>query len=97
MPYYVYILSNHAGSVLYTGITNDLLGRVHQHKEKHNPRSFTAKYNVNRLVYFEDTDDVVTAIEREKQIKGGSRTKKLALINAMNPDWNDLYDDLMEQ
>jgi len=97
MPYYVYILSNKAGSVLYTGITRDMLFRVQQHKGKQNPHSFTAKYNVNRLVYFEDFEDVMDAIAREKQIKGGSRAKKLALINATNPEWRDLYDELQEQ
>jgi putative endonuclease len=97
MSYYVYVLSNKAGSVLYTGITGELVGRTLQHRERHNPSSFTAKYNVNRLVYFEEFDEVMDAIAREKQIKGGSRAKKLALINDLNPEWRDLYDELMEQ
>ncbi len=93
MAYYVYILSNNAGSVLYTGVTSDLQARVHQHRE-HLIAGFTRRYNVTRLVYYEDCDDVMGAIEREKAIKGGSRRRKLALIRSMNPDWHDLYDEL---
>jgi putative endonuclease len=90
VTYHVYILSNDAGSVLYTGVTNDLARRVSEHKEKVVP-GFTSKYNVNRLVYYETVDDAMSAIEREKQIKGGSRAKKLALIKGLNPLWDDLY------
>lgn len=90
MTHHVYILSNEAGSVLYTGVTNDLARRVWEHKEKVVP-GFTSKYNVNRLVYYETVDDAMSAIEREKQIKGGSRAKKLVLINSFNPSWEDLY------
>jgi putative endonuclease len=97
MPYYVYILSNKAGTVLYTGITGELVGRTLQHRERHNPSSFAAKYNVRRLVYFEEFEDVMDAIAKEKQIKAGSRAKKLALINDLNPEWRDLYDELLEQ
>ncbi len=91
--YYVYILSNNAGSVLYTGVTNDLMRRVFEHKNKF-VDGFTSRYNVSRLVYYEVGDDPICAIEREKQIKGGSRGKKLALIATMNPEWRDLYDEL---
>jgi putative endonuclease len=90
--YYVYILANSTGTVLYTGVTNDLLRRVYEHKEALTP-SFTSKYKLNVLVYFEETDDVSVALGREKQIKGGSRAKKIALIEGMNPEWRDLYDD----
>jgi putative endonuclease len=74
---------------LYTGITNDLERRIYEHKNKLVP-GFTAKYNIERLVYFEVTEDVNAAISREKQIKGWLRSKKLALITSMNPTWDDL-------
>jgi putative endonuclease len=74
---------------LYTGITNDLERRVYEHKQKLVP-GFTAKYNIDRLVYFEATQDVHAAISREKQIKGWLRAKKIALIESMNPEWGDL-------
>ena len=88
--YYVYIMTNRKNSVLYTGVTNDLEVRVWQHKNNVNPKSFTARYNINKLVYFEDYQSIVDAIHREKQIKVGSRKKKIDLINGMNPDWKDL-------
>ncbi len=91
--YCVYILTNAASSVLYTGVTNDLRTRVHQHRSKA-ARGFTATYNVDRLVYYETTSDVRSAIQREKQIKGGSRRKKMALIDEFNPSWVDLYESL---
>ena len=92
MSYYVYILTNRAGTVLYTGVTRDLEGRTFQHKDKRVP-GFTSNYNVNRLVYYEVLDDPVSAIAREKQIKAGSRAQKLRLINALNPRWLDLYQE----
>ncbi|HLF72012.1 MAG TPA: GIY-YIG nuclease family protein [Dehalococcoidia bacterium] len=91
--YYVYILSNNAGNVLYTGVTNDLIRRVYEHRGKF-VDGFTSRYNVIRLVYYEATDDVEGAITREKQIKAGPRRKKIELINALNPRWDDLYDGL---
>ena len=91
--YYVYILTNQRHTVLYTGVTNDLHRRVYEHREKLIP-GFTKKYNVDKLVYYEVTDSIEAAIHREKQIKGGSRQKKLDLINGMNPQWRDLYEDL---
>jgi putative endonuclease len=93
MPHYVYILANKTGSVLYTGVTRDLKRRIYEHKEKLIP-GFTSRYSVDRLVYFEVSDEAVPAFEREKAIKGGSRKRKLALINGMNPDWHDLYEEL---
>ena len=91
--YYVYILANKTNTGLYTGITNDLMRRVYEHKNPTNIKSFTAKYNVNKLVYYETTTSPESAILREKQIKAGSRKKKETLINAFNPNWNDLYED----
>jgi putative endonuclease len=87
--YYVYIMTNPSHSTLYTGITNDLQRRVHEHKHKLIP-GFTSKYSVTYLLYFETTPNVVAAIAREKQIKGWLRSKKIALIEAENPQWKDL-------
>jgi putative endonuclease len=92
-PYYVYIITNPTRTVLYTGVTNDLRKRIFQHKEKRVP-GFTGRYNVNKLVFYEVTPDVRSAIEREKQIKGGSRARKIALVEQMNPAWSDLYDTI---
>jgi putative endonuclease len=91
--FYVYILTNKNRTVLYTGVTNDLTRRVWEHKDKMHD-GFTKWYNVDRLVYYEALDDVNQAIAREKQIKGGSRQKKIDLINSMNKDWRDLYEEL---
>ena len=86
-------MTNERNTVLYTGVTNDLKRRVHEHKEKL-VDGFTKKYNVTKLVYYEITEDVESAISREKQIKGGSRQKKIALIDSMNKEWLDLYLEL---
>jgi len=86
--YYVYIVASRSRN-LYTGVTNDLERRVFEHKNKI-VLGFTAKYNIERLVYFETTEDINTAILREKQIKGWLRSKKVALIESSNPNWNDL-------
>ena len=91
--YYVYIITNQNHTVLYTGITNDLNKRIYEHKEKL-AKGFSAKYNLDKLVYFQVTEDVISAITREKQIKGGSRKKKVELINDLNPDWIDLYGNI---
>ena len=91
--YYVYIMTNKHNTVLYTGVTSNLKRRVYEHKEKRGG-GFTSRYNVNKLVYYEGTEDVRAAIAREKQIKGGSRKKKIDLVNSLNPQWQDLYDDL---
>ena len=91
--YYVYILTNKTHSVLYTGITNDLVKRAAEHKQKIDANSFTARYKVNQLVFYETTTDVTAAIAREKQIKAGSRAKKIALIVEKNPNWFDLAED----
>ena len=92
--YYVYLLTNKSNSVLYTGVTNDLLRRVHEHKSGMIP-GFTAKYCVKQLVYFEVFDDVESAIVRQKQIKSGSRQKKSDLITAHNREWWDPYDEII--
>jgi putative endonuclease len=86
--YYVYILTSKSGT-LYTGVTNSILHRVRQHKNKEHP-GFTAKYDVNRLVYYEMFGSVIFAIRREKEIKGWTRKKKIALIESQNPKWEDL-------
>ena len=91
--YYVYIVTNRHNTVLYTGVTNDLRRRVYEHKEGLGG-GFTSRYNVGKLVYYEVTGDVHAAIAREKQIKGGSRTKKIDLIERMNPEWKDFYEEL---
>jgi putative endonuclease len=78
---------------LYTGVTNDLMRRVHEHKNKIDPKSFTSKYNIQFLVYYASTPSIHAAISHEKQIKGWLRKKKIALINSMNPDWKDLSEE----
>ena len=90
---YIYILFNKPNGTLYTGVTSDLAKRVWEHKNKLTG-GFTAKYNVDKLGYYEEFTDIKDAIVREKQIKGGSRKKKLDLIMNNNPDWVDLYDQI---
>jgi putative endonuclease len=92
VPYYVYILASHART-LYIGVTNDLERRAFEHKHSTDPKAFTARYKITRLVYFEESPEVVPAIEREKEIKAWRRAKKVALIESMNPYWNDLAAD----
>jgi putative endonuclease len=89
----VYILTNDRRTVLYTGVTSELRARISQHQQKLLP-GFTKRYNVSRLVYFECGPDAYGAIGREKQIKAGSRQKKLNLINEFNPEWRDLSEEL---
>ncbi len=91
--YYVYIMTNKRNAVLYTGVTSDLIKRVYEHKAKL-VNGFTKKYNINKLVFYEVFNDVHNAIVREKQIKAGSRQKKIDLINGMNSKWQDLYENL---
>ena len=92
--YFVYINTNKAHYIFYIGVTNNLLNRNEDHKNKENKNSFTAKYNVNKLVYYETFNNIYDAIAREKQIKGGSRKKKIVLINKLNPNWKDLALDM---
>ena len=88
----IYILTNKSNKVLYTGVTSDLFKRVTEHKDKA-VRGFTSRYKVSKLVYYEEYNTMPEAIVREKQIKSGSRQKKLDLIKDMNPEWKDLYDE----
>ena len=88
--YYVYILTNKYNKVLYIGVTNNLIRRIYEHKEKL-VEGFTKKYNLSKLVYYEIFNDVNLAISREKQLKGITRKKKDDLVNTLNRDWNDLY------
>jgi len=92
--FYVYILTNFTNNVLYTGFTNDLARRLQEHKERINPHSFTARYNIHKLVYYERFEDAYSAIVWEKQIKSGSRKKKIILIESINSEWEDLSDRL---
>ncbi len=91
--YYVYILTNNAGSVLYTGVTNDLKRRLFQHQNKL-AEGFTKKYHTDKLVYYAACGSIEGAILEEKRIKAGSRQKKLDLINGFNKDWRDLQDEI---
>jgi putative endonuclease len=91
--FYVYIVTDPKHKVLYTGVTSNLMARIFHHKEKLTP-GFTSRYNVNMLVYYEQCADSLSAIAREKQIKGGSRLNKIKLINDLNPRWCDLYERL---
>ncbi len=92
---YVYIMFNFRNGTLYTGVTNNLIRRIGEHKSK-TVEGFTKKYNIDKLGYYEIYTDITDAIHREKQIKGGSRKAKLKLIESMNPDWEDLYQELIK-
>lgn len=92
--YYIYLATNKTNTVIYTGVTGDLIRRIWEHKQKL-VSSFTSKYNITKLVYFEVYNDVKVALAREKQIKAGSRTKKIKLIESKNPDFKDLYETLI--
>ena len=91
---YVYIMCSMNNTTLYTGVTSTLGARVTKHKENYYPNSFSAKYNCKKLVYYKWFDTIIEAIAEEKRIKGGSRKKKEILINSMNPEWKDLYDQV---
>ncbi len=92
MNYYVYILTNKSSRVMYIGVTNNLERRVYEHKQEL-VEGFTKRYHVHKLVYFETTTDVRSAIEREKQLKGWLRARKNALVESVNPEWKDLSDE----
>ena len=94
MTYWVYILANRPGGTLYVGVTNDLVRRVHEHREGL-AESFTKRYGVKKLVYFEAHDTIIAALQREKNIKHWSREWKIDLIVAKNPDWLDLCDEIV--
>ena len=94
--YNIYIMANDRNTVLYTGVTGSLEGRVWEDKNKVFKKSFSDKYNCIKLVYYETYTNINDAIAREKQLKAGSRKKKIGLIESINPDWKDLYDELFE-
>ena len=93
--YYVYIMTNRINRVIYTGVTNDLARRVYEHRNHLDKTSFTAQYNIDKLVYFEAISSSRAAIEREKQIKSWSRKKKDSLIESKNSNWQDLYESIL--
>jgi putative endonuclease len=91
---YVYIMCSMNHTTLYVGVTSTIATRIVQHKEKFHPNSFSAKYNCVKLIYYKWFDTIVEAIAEEKRIKGGNREKKEILINSMNPQWNELYEQI---
>ena len=91
MAYYIYMMTNKYNNVIYTGVTNDLIRRVYEHKNHLIKDSFTARYNISKLVFFEEIENIQTAIEREKQIKSWNRKRKEELIQSQNPTWIDQY------
>ena len=93
--YYVYIISNHSNNVLYIGVTNDLARRIYEHKNKL-IKGFSSKYNLVKLVYYEITESIESAIAREKQLKNWHRDWKINLINQFNPEWKDLSNDFLD-
>ena len=95
-PGFVYIITNKYQTVVYTGVTSNLPQRILEHKEKKYPKSFSVRYNVNMLVYYEQFQLIGDAITREKQIKAGSRDTKNELIRSMNPNWKDLFEDIKD-
>ena len=95
MEYYVYMMTNFHKNLLYTGVTNDLVRRVYEHRYHLDKGSFTDRYNIEYLVYYESTSNVTAAIEREKQIKGWNRKRKEKLIASKNPNWDDLYERIL--
>ena len=97
MTYYVYILSNNTNTTIYVGVTNNLLRRVWEHKNELDRESFTAKYHVHKLVYYESTGNIESALNREKQLKGWNRRRKNKIIQKMNPQWEDLYEKILRQ
>lgn len=93
----VYIITNKMHSVLYTGVTSDLTGRILEHRNKVHPTSFTAKTNCTKLVYYYFYSTIEEAIAAEKAIKAGSRQDKIELVNSINAEWNDLYEGLLDE
>ncbi|MDH6250566.1 putative endonuclease [Chryseobacterium sp. H1D6B] len=93
-PGFIYIMTNKKNTTLYTGVTSNLFKRVQEHKEKFHQQSFTSRYNLKKLVYWESFHEIGDAIYQEKQIKADSRQKKLDIINSINPEWEDLIDNI---
>ena len=96
MQYYVYILATNDNKVIYTGVTNNLRRRVYEHKNSLDKNSFTSRYHIHKLVYYEYTTDVKSALEREKQIKGWNRQHKNKLVESKNPEWKELYTEIIK-
>jgi putative endonuclease len=94
MKAWTYITTNARNKVLYTGVTSNLKSRIENHKNKKYPNAFTARYNADRLVWFQEFDSIIDAREREKQLKAGNRARKIKLIETMNPEWKDLFKTL---
>jgi len=90
----IYIITNKHNTVLYIGVTANLQRRIEQHKTGYNEKSFSFRYNLNKLVYYKSFPSIIEAITREKQLKAGSRAKKIQLIVSMNPEWRDLWEDV---
>lgn len=95
-PGFIYIITNKNNTVLYIGVTSNLPQRIEEHKQKRYENSFSARYNLDKLVYFEQFQMIGDAIRREKQLKAGNRATKEKLINSINPNWNDLYDEIID-
>ncbi len=95
MNYFVYMMTNQHKTVVYVGVTSNLPRRIYEHKTHLDKNSFTAKYNIDQLVYYEEVSDSYHAIEREKQIKGWNRKRKEKLIESLNPKWADLYQSIL--
>ncbi|MCL7754841.1 GIY-YIG nuclease family protein [Polaribacter sp. Z022] len=96
-PGFIYILTNKNNTTLYVGVTNNIITRIQQHKDNINPKSFTARYNLHKLVYYEAFQEIGDAIAREKQLKGGNRAQKVGLIESINPNWKDLFEVVQEE
>tara|TARA_R110002051_G_scaffold323953_1_gene419291 strand:+ start:125 stop:418 length:294 start_codon:yes stop_codon:yes gene_type:complete len=92
---FIYIITNKNNTTLYVGVTSNLAKRIQQHKDKFYKNSFSARYNLDKLVYFEKHQSIKVAIVREKQLKAGSRVRKIKLIESINPEWRDLYDNVI--
>ena len=94
MKSWTYIVTNKNNYVLYTGVTSNLKSRIESHRNKKYPKAFTARYNANKLVWYQEFDSIIDARSREKQLKAGNRERKIKLIEEKNPEWNDLYETL---
>ena len=95
-PGFIYIITNKNNTTLYIGVTSNLPNRIIEHKEKRYQNSFSSRYNLDKLVYYEQFQMIGDAIGREKQLKGGNRAAKERLINSINPEWNDLYEGIKD-
>ena len=96
MKAWIYIITNKKDGVLYVGVTSELKHRINSHKTKKYKNSFSARYNLDKLVYYEEYDSIITARAREKQLKAGNRARKIKLIESVNTEWRDLYEEVSE-